>query len=64
MQEVGKFGVKIIVVPNGLEKYMAFSININLFFVIQFMNYILNAMVKNSSDNDFKHYHKNLLVIC
>ena len=27
MQEIGKFGVKINVIPNGLEKYMAFTIN-------------------------------------
>ena len=29
MQEVGKFNVKISVTPNGLEKYMAFTINNN-----------------------------------
>ena len=33
MQEIGKFVVKIIVIPNGLEKYMVFKINNNLFFI-------------------------------
>ena len=27
MQELGKFNLKINVIPNGLEKYMSFSIN-------------------------------------
>ena len=30
MQEIGKFDVKVNVTPNGLEKYMAFTINENL----------------------------------
>ena len=56
MQEIGKFDGKISVIPNGLEKYMAFTINKNLFFIdsMQFMNSILDALVKNLSDNDFK----------
>ena len=29
MQELGKFNLKTNVVPNGLEKYMSFSINNN-----------------------------------
>ena len=33
MQETGKFDAKINVVPNGLEKYMAFTTNNNLFFI-------------------------------
>ena len=27
MQEVSKFDVEISIIPNGLEKYMAFTIN-------------------------------------
>ena len=27
MQELGKFNVKVNVIPNGLEKYMSFTIN-------------------------------------
>ena len=39
MQEIVKFDVKTSVIPNGLEKYMAFSINKNLDFIdrIQFI---------------------------
>ena len=42
---MGKFDVKITVIPNGLEKYIAFTL----------MNSSLDALVKNMSDNDFKH---------
>ena len=57
MQEIGKFDVKISVIPNELGKYMAFTINKNLVFVDsrQFMNSSLHALVKNLSDNDFKY---------
>ena len=30
MQETSKFDLKISVIPNGLEKYMAFTINKNI----------------------------------
>ena len=54
MQEIGKFDVKVNVTPNGLEKYMAFTINNNLVFIdsIQFMNSSLHALGKNLSDNN------------
>ena len=57
MQEIYKFDVKISVIPNGLEKYMAFTINNNLVFIdnIQSMNSGLDALVKNLSDNDIKY---------
>ena len=43
--------------PNGLEKYIAFTINTNLAFInsMQFMNSSLDSLVKNLSDNDFKY---------
>ena len=43
--------------PNGLEKYMAFTINKNLVFIdsIQFMNSSLNKLVRNLNDKDFKY---------
>ena len=51
MQEIGKFDVKISVIPNGLERYKAFTINKNLVFIDsrQFMNSSLDALVKNLS---------------
>ena len=57
MQEIAKLDVKINVIPNGLEKYMAFTINSNLVFIdsMEFMNFSLDALVKNLSDNDFKY---------
>ena len=57
IQEVGKFDVKVNIMPNGLKKYMAFTINNNLVFIdsMQLMNSSLDALVKNLSDNDFKY---------
>ena len=57
MQEIGKSDVKISVIHNGLENYMSFTINRNLVFIgsMQFMNSCLDELVKNLSDNDFKH---------
>ena len=57
IKEISKFVVKVSAIPNGLEKYMAFTINTNLVFIdsIQFMNSSLDSMVNNLSDNDFKY---------
>ena len=55
--ELDKFDVKIKVIPNGLEKYMAFSLNKNLVFIdnMQFMNSSLDKLIRNSSGKDFKY---------
>ena len=55
--ELDKFDVKISVIPNGLEKYMAFFLNKNLVFIdsMQFMNSSLDKLAKNLSDEDFKY---------
>ena len=55
IKEVSKFDVKVSDMPNGLEKYMAFTIKRNLVFLdsIQFMNSSLDSLVKNLSDHDF-----------
>ena len=47
----------VSVIPNGLEKYNAFTISNNLVFIdsIQFMNFSLHALRKNLSNNDFKY---------
>ena len=57
IKEISKFDVKVSVTPNGLEKYMAFTINTNLIFIdsMQFMNSSLDLLVKNLSDNGFKY---------
>ena len=56
--ELKKFDVKIDVIPNGLEKYVAFMINKNLIFIdsMQFTNSSLEKLVKNLSDHDFKYF--------
>ena len=49
IKEMGKFDVKVIVTPNGLEQYMAFTINKSFVFIdsMQFMNSSLDSLVKN-----------------
>ena len=56
-KELSRFNVKISVIPNGLEKYMAFTVNKNLVFIdsMQFMNCSLDKLVKNLNDKDFKY---------
>ena len=57
MQEIGQFDVKVSAIPNGFEKYMTFTVNKNFVFIdsMQFMNYTLDSLVKNVSDNYFKY---------
>ena len=54
---MGKLDAKVGVIPNELEKYMAFTINKNFVFInsMQFMNSSLDALVKNLSEIDFKY---------
>ena len=49
MQELGKFNFKIIVIPNGLEKYISFKIKNKLAFTdsFQFLSSLLDILVKN-----------------
>ena len=49
--------MKINVIPNGLEKYMAFFLGKNLVFIdsMQFMNSSFDKLVKNLSDEEFKY---------
>ena len=56
MQELGKFNLKIDVIPNGLEKYMSFTISIKLRFIdsFQFLSFSLDSLVKNLHKDDFK----------
>ena len=47
----------VSVIPNGLEKYIAFTINNSLVFIdsMKFMNFSLHELHKNLSNNDFKY---------
>ena len=57
IEEVGKCDVKVNVLPDGLKKYMTFTINKNQIFIdsMQLMNSSLDALVQNLSDNDFRY---------
>ena len=57
MNEIRKFNVKVDVIPIGLEKYIAFTINKNLVFIDSkhYMSSSLEKVVKNLSEDDFKH---------
>ena len=57
IKKISKSDVKVSVIPNGLEIYMTFTIDINLVFIgsIQFMNSSLDSLVKKLSDNDFEY---------
>ena len=63
MQELGKFNLKINVIPNGLEIYMRFSINYTLSFVdsFQFLSSSLSILVKNLCKNDFKNLSQDFV---
>ena len=59
--------INVNVIPNGLEKYIAFTVNNNnLVFIniMQFMDFSLDALVKNFSGNNLNISRKNLVVIC
>ena len=47
--------MKIDVIPNGLEKYMAFMINKNFIGSMQVINSSLEKLVKYLADNGFKY---------
>ena len=47
-QELGKFNLKINAIPNGLEKYMNFSINNKLSFIdtFEFLSFSLDNLLE------------------
>ena len=55
--------MKTSVIPNGLEKDMAFFLGKNLVFLdsMQLMNSSLDKLVKNLSDENFKYLVK---IVC
>ena len=62
VQELGKFNIKISVIPNGLQKYMNFTINNKLRFIdsFQFSSSSLDSLVKNLRKNYFKYLSQEL----
>ena len=57
MQELRKFDLKINAIPNGLEKYMSFTINNKISFIdnFQFLSSSLDSLVINWGRDDFKY---------
>ena len=57
MQKLGKFNLKISVIPNRLEKHMSFVINNKLSFIdsFQFLSSSIDSLVKSLSRDDFKY---------
>ena len=64
LKELSKFDCRISVIPNGLEKYMSFTLNKNIVFIdtMLFMNYSLDKLAKNLSDSDFKYLSEKFSV--
>ena len=62
MQKLGKFNLKVNVIPNRLEKYMSFNINSKLSFIesFQFLCSSLDRLVKNVSNDDFKYLSQEI----
>ena len=53
-QELDKGNFKVNVIPNGMEKYMIFTINNKLSFIdsFQFLSSSLDSVVKNLGKDD------------
>ena len=56
-KELSKFDCKISVIPNGLEKYMSFTLHGNIVFIdsMLFMNSSLDKLARNLGSEDFKY---------
>ena len=56
-KELSKFNCGISVIPNGLEKYMSFTLGRNIVFIASmlFLNSSLDKLVSNLGSEDFKH---------
>ena len=57
MQEIGKFKLDINVIPNNMEKYLAFMLGKNLVFIdsFQFMGSGLASLARNLPKDRFKY---------
>ena len=57
IEELGKFNLKINVMPNGLEKYMTVTINNKLSLIdsFQFLSSSLDSLVKDLNKDKFKY---------
>ena len=55
-----KFYCKVSVIPNGLERYMSFTLNKSIVFIdsMLFMSSSLDKLARNLSDEDFKYLRR------
>ena len=53
---LSKFNCSVSVIPNGLEKYMSFTLGKNIVFIdsMLFLNSSVDKLIRNLSDEDFK----------
>ena len=60
MENIEKFNKDINVIPNNMEKYMAFMIDKNLIFIdsFQFMTQNLSNLANNLPKDGFLSYKK------
>ena len=63
IKEVNKFDVKVNVIPNRLEKYMAFTINRSIVCSdsMEFMESSVDSLAKNLMNEDFKYLSEEFL---
>ena len=56
-KKLSKFDCRISAIPNGLEKYMSFTLNKNIVFIdsMLFMNSSLDKLAGNLGNEDFKY---------
>ena len=57
MQELGKFNVRVNIIPNVLERYISFTINNKLIFIngFQVLSSSLDSLVKSLDKYDFEY---------
>ena len=62
MKKLGKFNLKINVIPNRIEKYMSFTITNQFRFIdsFQFLSSSLDSLFKNLGKDDFKYLSQEL----
>ena len=63
MEELWKFDFIINVIPNGLEKYVIFSLDIKIVFIYSFQcsSSLLDTLTKNLGENNFQHLSGELI---
>ena len=52
-KELSKFNCSVSVIPNGLEKYMSFTLSKNIVFIVYISS--LDKLVKTLNNEDFKY---------